>query len=465
MNTLLTSLPNPQHWSQLCANRQTALLARPAQQQNPQLQQQVAEIIAAVRTGGDTALAHYTQKFDGVRTNFLSIQLPININNSESSGFLQALVLTPTLSKNVKEAIDVAYENIRSFHALQQPQNISTETSPGVNCQLKYTPFDAVGLYIPGGTAILPSTVLMLGVPAQLAGCRERILVTPPDKNGGLSAAIYYAAMKCGITRIVLAGGAQAIAALAFGTETIPAVNKIFGPGNSYVTAAKQQVSQLVGGPAIDLPAGPSELLIIADDSAEPAFVAADLLSQAEHGADSQVICLSPSARFLSAIRQELALQLEQLPRQSIARQALAQSSFIVTADLTEAIAISQRYAPEHLSLQIAPAEQEHALAQLTNAGSIFVGHYTPEAGGDYATGTNHVLPTYGFAKNYSSLGLLDFYRRYTVQTMSAQGLAQLGPTIMTLAELETLNAHANAVSVRLTSARFELDQQGTAHD
>lgn len=461
MNDALTTLPKPKRWSQLNSNSQAVMLARPAQQQNSQLQQQVAEIIDTVRTGGDTALTHYTQQFDGVRTNFLSIQLPISADNSESSGFLSTLVLTPTLSA----AIDAAYDNIRRFHILQQPQNISTETSPGVNCQLKYTPFDAVGLYIPGGTAVLPSTVLMLGVPAQLAGCRERILVTPPDKNGELSPAIYYAAMKCGITRIVLAGGAQAIAALAFGTETIPAVNKIFGPGNSYVTAAKQQVSQLVGGPAIDLPAGPSELLIIADDSAEPAFVAADLLSQAEHGADSQVICLSPSTNVLSAIRQELAQQLKTLPRQAIARQALAQSSFIVTTDLAEAIAISQRYAPEHLSLQIAATEQENALAQLTNAGSIFVGHYTPEAGGDYATGTNHVLPTYGFAKNYSSLGLLDFYRRYTVQTMTAQGLAQLGPTIITLAELETLNAHAQAVSVRLTSARFELDQQGTAHD
>ncbi len=462
MNNVLATLPKPKRWSQLSPNSQAALLARPVQSTNQQLQQQVAEIIANVRIGGDTALTHYTEKFDGVRTTLQSITLPINTGIED---FSPPLVLTPTLSKNVKEAIDVAYANIRSFHALQQPQNISTETSPGVNCQLKYTPFDAVGLYIPGGTAILPSTVLMLGVPAQLAGCRQRVLVTPPNKSGELSPAVYYAAMKCGITRVVLAGGAQAIAALAFGTETIPAVDKIFGPGNSYVTAAKQQVSQLVGGPAIDLPAGPSELLIIADDSAEPAFVAADLLSQAEHGADSQVICLSPSTRLLNAIRQELVLQLKQLPRQSIARQALVQSSLIVTADLAEAIAISQRYAPEHLSLQIAAEEQEPALSQLTNAGSIFVGHYTPEAGGDYATGTNHVLPTYGFARNYSSLGLLDFYRRYTVQTMTANGLAQLGKSIITLAELEGLDAHARAVSVRLTSARFELDQQGTAHD
>ncbi|HLV47471.1 MAG TPA: histidinol dehydrogenase [Aliidiomarina sp.] len=453
MKNKLTTVPTPTIWSQLNADSQSSLLARPAQQENLQLQQQVADIIASVRVGGDTALASYTEKFDGVSSRTITLDA----------------TLAESLSSDVITAIDLAYENIRCFHALQQPKNLTTETSQGVVCELKFTPFDAVGLYIPGGTAVLPSTVLMLGVLAQLAGCRERILVTPPNKLGALSPAVAYAAMKCGVTRVVLAGGAQAIAALAFGTETIPAVDKIFGPGNSFVTAAKQQVSQLINGPAIDLPAGPSELLVIADETAEPAFVAADLLSQAEHGADSQVICLSPSLTLLKAIQLQLEQQLQALPRQNIAQQALAKSSLIVTTDLAEAIAISQRYAPEHLSLQIASNKQKAALAQLTNAGSIFVGHYTPESGGDYATGTNHVLPTYGFARNYSSLGLLDFYRRYTVQSMSPKGLANLGQTIMTLAELEQLDAHARAVAVRLNSQRFELDTsaslEGTNND
>src|SRR5690554_4231939 len=445
MKPIIVKIPDPKRWSQLDLNAQSAVLARPAQQQNHALQQQVAEIIARVRAGGDEALNNYSQQFDGTNTRI------IELNPS----------LTTPLTTAVTAAIDQAYKNIRSFHELQKPQEITTTTSAGVRCELKFTPFDTVGLYIPGGTAVLPSTVLMLGVPAQLANCRERILVTPPNQSGTVSPAICYAALKCGINRIVLAGGAQAIAALAFGTESIPAVDKIFGPGNSYVTAAKQQVSQLVGGPAIDLPAGPSELLVIADNTAEPAFVAADLLSQAEHGPDSQVICISPSSTFLNAVRHELAKQLESLPRRKIAQEALAQSSLIVTADLAEAIAISQSYAPEHLSIQVTTTEQSLCLAQLTNAGSIFVGHYTPESGGDYATGTNHVLPTYGFTKNYSSLGLLDFFRRYTVQTMSPSGLAKLASTITTLAELEGLEAHARAVSVRLNSPRFELDKQG----
>ena len=297
----------------------------------------------------------------------------------------------------------------------------------------------------------------MLGIPAQIANCQERILISPPSAGGQLSPAICYAsAIKCGITQVCLGGGAQAIAALALGTESITKVDKIFGPGNSYVTEAKQQVSQIAGGPAIDMPAGPSEILVIADDSAEPAFVAADLLSQAEHGPDSQVILLSPSRTLIEQVKVELSEQLAALPRQSIAQQALSASALILTRDLTEAVAISQAYAPEHLLLQF--DDTDSYLPKLTNAGSIFVGHYTPESGGDYATGTNHVLPTYGFARNYSSLGLLDFYRRYTVQTVSAQGLQDLGQTLIDLAAEEQLDAHLRAVSLRLESPRMQAD-------
>lgn len=449
MTTQTAVVPTPTVWSQHSTTTQQSLLLRPSQQQDQVLQQQVAEIIDQVRHRGDLALNQYSQQFDGVNSQIIHLD----------EAYIQKQMAS--LNTDVKEAIDTAYKNIRHFHALQQPSAIQTETSPGVTCELRFASFDSVGLYIPGGSAVLPSTVLMLGVPAQLAGCRQRILVTPPHVTGQLSPAIAYAAFQCGITTVVLAGGAQAIAALAFGTESIPAVDKIFGPGNAYVTAAKQQVSQHINGPVIDIPAGPSELLVIADQTADPAFVAADLLSQAEHGPDSQVLCLSPSFSFLEAVQQQLEQQLLALPRQEIARQALANSRLIATADLNEAIAISQRYAPEHLSIQIKNCLQEQALKQLTCAGSIFVGHYTPESGGDYATGTNHVLPTYGRARYESSVGLLDFYRRYTVQRMSPYGLAALGPTIMTLATLEQLDAHARAVSLRLNSERFLQDTQG----
>jgi histidinol dehydrogenase len=423
-------------WSQLTDQQQAKLLARPAQSQSAELQQQVATIIDAVASEGDAAVLRYTRQFDCENLS--------ELRYSEA----QIAERAAQLSADVKQAIDTAYETIRTFHLQQQPQDISVETAPGVVCTQRFEALTAVGLYIPGGTAVLPSTALMLGVPAQIANNPRRVLVSPPDSNGELSPALMYVAQKCGITELYRCGGAQAIAALAVGTQTIAPVAKIFGPGNSYVTAAKQQVAQRSGGPAIDMPAGPSELLVIADDTANPAFVAADLLSQAEHGADSQVILVSPSAALISATQSALEQQLEVLPRAATARKALEQSSLIQADSLEQACEISQRYAPEHLSVQLDDAEQY--LPQLTLAGSIFVGHYTPESGGDYATGTNHVLPTYGFARNYSSLGLLDFYRRYTTQTVSKQGLAQLSKAIITLAETEGLRAHARAVSIRL---------------
>lgn len=423
-------------WSQLSDQQQADVLARPAQSQSAELQQQVAAIIDAVANEGDVAVLRYTRQFDCETLN--------ELRYSEADIAAQA----NKLSTDVQQAIDTAYATIRAFHLQQQPQDIRVETAPGVVCTQRFDALNAVGLYIPGGTAVLPSTALMLGVPAQIANNPRRVLVSPPDKNGELSPALMYVAQKCGITEVYRCGGAQAIAALAVGTESIAPVAKIFGPGNSFVTAAKQQVAQRSGGPAIDMPAGPSELLVIADDTANPAFVAADLLSQAEHGADSQVILVSPSTSLIEATQSAIEQQLEVLPRSATARKALEQSALIQTESLEQACQISQRYTPEHLSVQLDDAEQY--LPQLTLAGSIFIGHYTPESGGDYATGTNHVLPTYGFARNYSSLGLLDFYRRYTTQTVSKQGLAQLSKAIITLAETEGLRAHARAVSIRL---------------
>lgn len=352
------------------------------------------------------------------------------------------------LDKKVAEAIDTAYRTIRRFHQAQVPENLAVETINGVQCELRYAPLDAVGLYIPGGSATLPSTALMLGVPAQLASCQRVVLVSPPDKSGNLPDALLYAANRCGITEIYTCGGAQAVAALAYGTESIAPVDKVFGPGNSFVTEAKQQVSNDASGCAIDLPAGPSELLVIGDDTANPAYIAADLLSQAEHGPDSQVILVTPSSTLADKVRQALIEQCQQLQRADIAAQALAESRLLVVETIDEAITISEQYAPEHLSIQTDNARS--LLPKLTRAGSVFVGHYTPESGGDYATGTNHVLPTYGYARNYSSLGLLDFYRRYTVQEVSYEGLATLSEAITTLANVEGLDAHAKAVTIRM---------------
>lgn len=446
MHTDLDTIANALIWSQLSADQQHTALQRPAQTTNPALVAQVQNIVAQIRQGGDSALLQLTEKFDQITLKRVLLDTAVVREQANKT------------TAEVKHAIDQAYTHIKAFHQAQQPTPVQVETMPGVLCEQRFAALDSVGLYIPGGNASLPSTVLMCGVPAQLAGCRERVLISPPNAEGLLSPAICYAALKCGVTQVCLGGGAQAIAALALGTESIPAVDKIFGPGNRYVTAAKQYVSQLPAGPAIDLPAGPSELLVIADESADPTFVAADLLSQAEHGPDSQVLLLSPCARLVEATRQALAQQLRSLPRADIASQALQSSRFIVTADLTQAAQISQRYAPEHLSLQLDNAESW--VERTYKAGSIFVGHYAPESAGDYASGTNHVLPTYGYARNYSSLGLADFYRRYSVQTLTPQGLKGLASTITTLAAEEKLDAHLQAVTRRLASERMRKDLQ-----
>ncbi|SNY46193.1 histidinol dehydrogenase [Arsukibacterium tuosuense] len=438
--TMATTSAGVFNWPQLSSEQQQAALTRPELADSAGLSEQVRTIIASVKQQGDQALRAYSQQFDGLTDN------PLRLSDSKKRSVLA------TLLPERKAAIELAYDNIRKFHAAQLPRDIEVETSSGVVCQLKSQAISAVGLYIPGGSAPLPSTVLMLGVPAQLAACPRPVLVTPPGKPAAddIAPEILYAAELCGITEIYTIGGAQAIAALAYGTESIAKVDKIFGPGNRYVTEAKQQVSQDVKGAMIDMPAGPSEVLVLADNSANPAFVAADLLSQAEHGPDSQVVLVSDSAELITMVQAEVAKQLAELPRKAIAEAALSYSRYILTADLKQAVEVTNAYAPEHLIVQT--AVDDELVEQFTSAASIFVGQWTPESAGDYASGTNHVLPTYGYSKTVSSLSLTDFYRRYTVQKLSATGMRNIGPAIVTLAEAESLTAHANAVRLRLAT-------------
>lgn len=425
-----------QNWSTLNPSQQSQLLGRPAMSNNANLSVTVAEILQKVRTQGDAALLELTQQFDGVQ--LASLTLADHALKSAAG----------EINDNVKQAIELAYHNIRSFHLAQFPKDIKVETQPGVVCELKHTALSAVGLYIPGGSAPLISTVLMLGATAQVAGCERKILCTPPNKQGQVPAEIRYAAALCGIDEIYLIGGAQAIAAMAFGTETIPKVDKIFGPGNSFVTEAKQQVSTRADGAAIDMPAGPSEVLVIADSSADPAYVASDLLSQAEHGVDSQAILVADCQDFIEDVKQQVEIQLAKLSRRDIAAKAMQNARYICTSNLAESIEVSNQYAPEHLIIQV--TDPRACADKVKYAGSIFVGPYSPESAGDYASGTNHVLPTYGYARNYSSLGLADFMRRYTVQELSFDGLRQIGSAIMDLADAEGLDAHRNAVAIRL---------------
>lgn len=423
-------------WNQLSESEQQNVLARPALGDSQQLKSTVSSIIEQVREHGDQALKSLAQKFDGITLETLKVDQAA-IDSAEQE-----------LSETVKAAIDLAHGQIKRFHEAQKTSVLTVETSPGVVCELHTQPIEAVGLYIPGGTAPLPSTVLMLATPARIAGCKRLVLMTPPGKNGEIKAEIRYAAKVCGVDEIYLSGGAQAIAALAYGTQSINKVNKIFGPGNSFVTEAKQQVSQDHAGAAIDMPAGPSEVLVIADDQADADFVAADLLSQAEHGKDSQVILVTSSAAQAKACEAAVKRQVTQLPREEIASAALSHSRIIVTDSIEQSIAVSNLYAPEHLIVQTQNARA--LLPQLENAGSIFLGAWSPESAGDYASGTNHVLPTYGYTKTYSSLSLADFSKRYTVQELTESGLNSIGPAIMALAEAESLQAHSNAVGIRL---------------
>jgi len=423
-------------WQKLSTRDQQTVLARPAISESGLLSQQVANILTNVKKNGDQALFELTEKFDGVRLSTLKV----------TDDIIQAA--KQALSAKRLKAIKTAYGQIKRFHQAQISEDITVETAPGVRCTLKTEAIESVGLYIPAGSAPLPSTVLMLGVPSQLAKCSRTVLVCPPDKNGELADEILVAASLCEVDEIYTVGGAQACAALAFGTKTIPAVNKIFGPGNKYVTEAKKQLSQQVNGFAIDMPAGPSEVLVIADKNANASFIAADLLSQAEHGPDSQVILLSDSSILIEKVQAELLSQVSVLSRQKIAEQALLQSRLILVESLTQAVEVSNRYAPEHLIIQTDNAQE--LLKTLRNAGSIFVGAYTPESAGDYASGTNHVLPTYGYSKVISSLSLADFSRRFTVQEITKQGLTNIAECITELTDAEGLDGHKRAVTIRL---------------
>ena len=428
-------------WSSLSSDEKKQALARPAMANSQQLKQTVSDIIAKVETSGDEAVLDYTRTFDCPDLQSLILSQE-NIN-----------ALAAQVTPEVAAAIDTAFNNIKQFHEAQSPTDIALTTTPGVDCELRFTALDAVGLYIPGGSAPLPSTVLMLGVPALVAGCENKLLCTPPNKAQLIAPEIAYAARKCGIDKIFLCGGAQAIAAMALGTQTIPQVDKIFGPGNSCVTEAKQQVSQRADGAAIDMPAGPSEVLVLADALADAEFVAADLLSQAEHGPDSQAILVSDDATLIANAKAAVERQLATLSRAEIARPAMENARYILAGSIEEAIEVSNAYAPEHLIVQIEDARRY--LSKIKYAGSIFLGPWSPESAGDYASGTNHVLPTYGYAKNYSSLGLLDFMRRFTIQELSADGMRNLGPAIMALANAEGLDAHEQAVALRMKKLGF----------
>ncbi len=429
-------------WNEENQQAQQAVLTRPAVTASKEVEAICIDILNAVKTEGDAALLKMAKEFDKRETPRLLVPIE-EINQAEQ-----------LLSNELKAAIETAYANVKRFHQAQLPKDIKLTTQPGVLCELKYQAIEAVGIYVPGGSAPLPSSVIMQGVLAQLSGAQTVVLTTPVKADETINPAILYAAKLCGIKTIIESGGAGAIAAMAYGTESVPKVNKIFGPGNSFVTMAKQLVAQTIPGMAIDMPAGPSEVLVIADERANPEFIAADLLSQAEHGADSQVILLCNSERIIEKTQQALTEQLAKLSRKDTAEQALANSSLILVDSVEQAFAVSAQYGPEHLILQLADAQPYLSLVK--NAGSVFVGDYTPESAGDYASGTNHVLPTYGYSATYSSLNLLDFFRTYTVQTISKNGLRELSKAILPLAAAEGLDAHANAVSIRLEAMNNE---------
>ncbi len=421
-------------WNKLSPAQQADALKRPAQKAQKRTAIIVAGVLALVRRKGDAALRQLTAKFDGAKLKSLRVS---------AAEFAAA---EKALSAANRAALKRAYANIRKFHLAQRAKPVRVETTRGIVCEKVTRPIERVGLYVPGGSAPLFSTALMLGVPAQIAGNPVRVLCTPPDRQGRINPWILCAARLCGITDVFKVGGAQAIGAMAYGTATIPKCDKLFGPGNSFVTEAKQQVSR--DAVAIDLPAGPSEVMVIADRSAVASFVAADLLSQAEHGPDSQVMLVTFSAATATQIALEVEIQLKQLPRAAIARQALQKSRVILAASTAEAIDVANRYAPEHLILQV--ENPRRLLPQITTAGSVFVGRWTPESLGDYASGTNHVLPTYGWARACSGLGLADFQRTMTIQEASPLGFARLGGTVARLATAENLIAHRRAVTVRL---------------
>jgi len=423
-------------WAELDERQQNELLQRPAASQDASVRAATEKILAAVRMGGDDALIELTQRFDKVTVS------DFRVSEVEMS---QALL---QLTADQISAIDLAIANVQTFHEQQVPATLTVETMPGVLCERISQAIDSVGLYVPAGTAPLPSAAIMLAVPAVIANCPEIVLCTPPRPDGKADPAVLVAAARAGVSNVYKVGGAQAIAAMAYGTSSIPKVRKIFGPGNAWVTSAKTIVSTDPGGAAIDMPAGPSEVLVIGDAMASAEFIAADLLSQAEHGADSQVIFVTTDSALANSVQAEVEIQLRELSRAETAALALEHSRVIVAADRASAIEISNRYAPEHLILQIENARD--AVPLIRNAGSVFIGRWTPEAVGDYCSGTNHVLPTYGYASTYSGLGVDQFMRHMTLQEVSREGLEKLAAAAVCLAGLEGLDAHAAAINRRL---------------
>lgn len=394
----------------------------------------VSNILGDIKANGDEAVRKYEEMFDHVRLDSLAV----SENEIEEAW--------NSVPAELRQAIELAHANISSFHEAQHFNGVKVETAPGVTCWQKSVPIEKVGLYIPGGTAPLFSTVLMLATPARIAGCREIVLCTPPDRNGNVNPAILVAARVAGVSKIFKTGGVQAIGAMAYGTESVPKVYKIFGPGNQYVMAAKQQVS--LHDAAIDMPAGPSEVCVVADNSCDAAFVAADLLSQAEHGIDSQVLLISTSEEFIQKVEREIESQLALLPRKNMAAKALENSKFVLVADDDEAMALANAYAPEHLILPSDNYEQQ--VSMVINAGSVFLGKYACESAGDYASGTNHTLPTHGYAMAYNGVNLDSYNRKVTFQHLSAEGVKSIGEAVVTMAENEQLEAHANAMRVRM---------------
>ncbi len=437
------------HWSSLSSAQRHAALRRPAQKDTEALHQRVRDIIQDIRTRGDAAALDYSLRFDGVALESLE---------ASSAEFDAA---ERTLTAEQRQALERAIDNVRRFHEAQRSEPIRIEIAPGVVCEREYRPIDAVGLYVPAGVAPLPSTAIMLAVPARIAGCPTRILCTPPRRDGSADPAVLAIARQCGVERVFKLGGAQAIAAMAYGTQSVPKVDKVFGPGSAWVTAAKLLVANDPEGAALDLPAGPSEVLVIADSSARAEFVAADLLAQAEHSADAQAVLVTTSLALAQATVEQLERQMQRLGRERTLRESIQHARLFVVDSLQSAFELSNAYAPEHLLVQV--EEPRRWLAQIRNAGSVFLGPWTPETMGDYCSGTNHVLPTYGFARAYSGLSLGDFLKRITIQELTADGLRDLGRTALTIAGMEGLDAHANAVQVRLAQLNTLESDDGSA--
>lgn len=423
------------HWEALADGEREAVLARPAAPADPRLESRVREIMQDVRQDGDAALLRLEAELDGVRPD------SIEVAGEEIEAAAECLTSAQ------RAAIHTALDNIRACHAAQRPEDIRVQPAPGIVCEQKHQPLQAVGLYVPAGVAPLPSTALMLAAPAQLAGCPLRILCTPPDRDGRANPAVLYVAQRCEVHRVFRLGGAQAIAAMAYGTESVPRVDKLFGPGSRWVAAAKRQAAMEPGGPAQDLPAGPTEAMVVADGSADPLFVALDLLSQAEHGEDAHVLLLCLDPQLAEKVQDEIANQLRTLPRREMLEKSLSSGALLIVDSLKTAVEVANRYAPEHLLLQV--AEPRALLADIRHAGAVFLGPWSPESSGDYCSGANHVLPTYGSARWASGLSLADFHKRISVQELTREGLGNIAGAIADLARLEGLEAHARAAEAR----------------